>query len=171
MEVLQPSLNGSCFADEAHQGALIGHEVSLQDGHVTSVLPVHGHTLEPQSFQDAVATLGRVATTVAFLPGLAAIGYLAGQPGGAIGVGAADGDCVTMLVFGFQVRTLGHRILRVMLTSLGAAPLGSSSPVIVAIGMQDITERAKGVSILVVPPRQSGLRIIVGLVCADVDHA
>ena len=55
VEVLQPSLNGSCFADEAHQGALIGHEVSLQDGHVTSVLPVHGHTLEPQSYARARA--------------------------------------------------------------------------------------------------------------------
>ena len=58
-EVLQPSaLTGSRFADEAHQGALVGHEVSLQDGHVTSVLPMHRHVLESEVFQKAVATLG-----------------------------------------------------------------------------------------------------------------
>ena len=51
-------LTGGRFADEADQGALVGHEVSLQDGHVASVPSMHGHTLEPQSFQDAVATLG-----------------------------------------------------------------------------------------------------------------
>lgn len=46
-----PSLTGSRFADEAHQGMLVGYEVTLQDGHVTGVLPVHGHALESQMFQ------------------------------------------------------------------------------------------------------------------------
>jgi hypothetical protein len=51
-EVLQPSSStGGCFADEAHQGVLIGHEVTLQDGHVASVLPVHRHALESQVFE------------------------------------------------------------------------------------------------------------------------
>jgi hypothetical protein len=52
IEGLQPSLStGSRLADESDQGSLVSHEVSLQDGHVASILPVHGHALESQMFQ------------------------------------------------------------------------------------------------------------------------
>ena len=57
-EVLQPSsLTGSRFADEAHQRVLVGHKVTLQDGHVAGRQSVYRHALEPQVFQNTVAAL------------------------------------------------------------------------------------------------------------------
>jgi len=35
------------LADEADQGALVGHKVTLQDGHIARGQPMHGHPLEP----------------------------------------------------------------------------------------------------------------------------
>ena len=66
------------LADEPDQRLLVGHKVPLQDGHMARGQPVHPHPLESQPFQDAVAALGAVAAAVAFLPGRAAIGDLAG---------------------------------------------------------------------------------------------
>ena len=35
------------LADEADEGALVGHRLTLQDGHVTGWQPERGHALEP----------------------------------------------------------------------------------------------------------------------------
>ena len=80
LELLELAMlpESSCLADEPDQGRLVDHKVALQDGHVTSGQPMHGHPLEPQPFQAAVAALGRVAAAIAFLPGRAAVGDLAG---------------------------------------------------------------------------------------------
>ena len=97
------------LTDEPDQGELVGHKVRLQDGHMGGSQAVHGHALEAQPFQDAVAALGAVAAAVALFPGRAAIGDLARQPDRAIAVGATDRGGVAMLVVGLQVVTLGHR--------------------------------------------------------------
>jgi len=79
-ELIEPSrlAESGRLADEPDQGVLVGHKVSLQNGHMARGQAVHGHPLEAQPFQDAVAALGAVAAAVVFLPGWAAIGNLAG---------------------------------------------------------------------------------------------
>ena len=44
-----------CLTHEPDQGILVGHKISLQDGHVARGQAVHRHTLEPQALQKAVA--------------------------------------------------------------------------------------------------------------------
>lgn len=38
---------GGCLADEPDQSSLVGHKVTLKDGHVAFAQPVHGHAFEP----------------------------------------------------------------------------------------------------------------------------
>ena len=139
--------------------------------------PVHGHALEPKSFQNTVAALSRVAAAVPFLPGRAAIGNLAGQADGPIGVRATEGGCVPVLELRVQVVARMYAALGVVLTLLGTTPLSSSSPVIVAVEIQDVAERAEWMSILVVSSRQPDVRIPVSMdergyrPCAEHPHA
>ena len=80
LELLKPSrlAESGRFADEPDQGVLVGHKVTLQNGHMARSQAVHGHSLEPQPFQNAVTALGTVAAAIAFFPGRAAVGDLAG---------------------------------------------------------------------------------------------
>ena len=57
-------------------------------------------TLKAKALKEAVAAFGGVAAVVAFLPSRAAVRNLTGEPDGTIGVSAANGDRVAVLVFG-----------------------------------------------------------------------
>jgi hypothetical protein len=58
-----------------------------------------------------------------------------------------------------------------MLTPLGTAPLGSSSPIIVAVGVQDVAKRAKRMPVLVISSLQPDVRVTVRLMGTDIDDA
>ena len=121
--------------------------------------------------EDAVATLGAVAAPKAFPPGWRAKGDFARQPDRAIGVGATDRHRVAVLVLGFQVVAKGHRSLWILLATLGTAPFGPSSLIVVAVGVQDVAKRTKRMSMLIVSTRQLGVGVTVRLVGADINHA
>ncbi len=60
----QSRKEASCLTDKAHQGVLIGHEITKQDVRVAAWQAMHRETFQAQPLKDAVATLGAVATVV-----------------------------------------------------------------------------------------------------------
>jgi len=53
----------------------------------------------------------------------------------------------------------------------GTTPFGSSSPIIVPVGVQDIANGTEGMPMLVVSSRQTDVWVPVRLMGADVGHA
>ena len=59
-ELPKPSglLESGRLTDETDKGTLVGHEISLQNGHVAGGLAMDRHPLEPEPLQATVATFG-----------------------------------------------------------------------------------------------------------------
>ena len=85
---------------------------------------MHGKVLQAQPFEDAIATLGTVATMVQLLPSWAAASYFASQANGAIGVGTAHSGGIAVLVVCLEIVAFGYDTLWVIATRFGTAPLG-----------------------------------------------
>jgi hypothetical protein len=58
-----------------------------------------------------------------------------------------------------------------MLTPLGTTPLGSSAPIIVAVGMQNVAKGAERMPVFVVASRQVDIGVLVRRMGRDIDHA
>jgi len=159
------------LTDEPDQGILVGHKVTLQDGHMARGQSVYGHAFESQSFQDTVATLGAVTAAKAFLPGRGAVGNLSSQPDRAIDMGATDRGGIAVYALGLQVVARRHGSVWIMLAAFGTTPFGPSSLIVVAIRVQDVAKRTEWMSMLIIAACQADVRVIVRLVGTDIDHA
>ena len=67
------------FLDQAAQGMQVFQQVAESDLAMGLAQAKTGQAFEPHALQEAVAAFGEVAPAIAFVPGVRAVGHLAGE--------------------------------------------------------------------------------------------
>ncbi len=89
------------------------------------------------------------------------MGHFPSQAHRAVRQGAADVDDLAVFVLRGQVGAIGHRALLVFEANLFTPPLGAPAVVVVAVGAHLVAMDAEGMALVVVPPAELHLRLVI----------